>query len=112
VLAVCCQVLLVATISLAPLTVAADPLANLPICHSDNGDGGSPAQPSPGQSGHDCVLCAICLAHASPAALLSPAPSPTAPRLIALIRHEAYHPRAPPVHEVIAARPRGPPSLI
>jgi hypothetical protein len=103
---------LVATILLAPLAVNANPLGGMPICHADGGDGGQPAQQSPGQSGHDCVLCAICLAHASPAAMLAQTPTPLAPRQVATLRHAAYHSRAPPVHEVAAAQPRGPPSLI
>jgi hypothetical protein len=109
-LAVWCQILLLATISLAPLAVAADPLGNVPICHVE--DAGQPAQQAPAQPAHNCALCAICLAHAAPAAILSPTPALPERQFVATGQPGAAQPRAPPVHPVAAAQPRGPPSLI
>jgi hypothetical protein len=109
-LAVCCQILLLATISLAPMAVAADPLGNAPICHAE--DGGQPAPQSPAEPPHDCALCAICLAHAAPAAILSSTQALPERQLVAIVRLGSAQPRAPPVRVVTAAQPRGPPSLI
>jgi hypothetical protein len=114
-LAVCCQILLLATISLAPLAVAADPFAadpfaNVPICHLE--DGTQPAQQTPGQPAHNCALCAICLAHALPSPILSPTPALPVRHSITIVRLDAAQPRAPPFRRPAAAQPRGPPSLI
>jgi hypothetical protein len=108
--AVCCQILLLATISLAPLDAAVDPLGNPPICHL--ADGTQPAQQIPAQPAHRCALCVICLAHALPSAILAPPPTLPDRQPIAIVRFDAAHPRAPPVRLVAAAQPRGPPSLI
>src|SRR5215475_702547 len=94
------QILLVATMALVPPRISSDPLAETPICHADDGNGGTGAPQSPNHSGHDCVLCAICIAHATSAAVLSPAPWLPTPRLVATARHDAYRPRAPPVRAV------------
>lgn len=104
--AVWCQILLVASISLAPLAIAADPLGSAPICHV--ADGTQPAQHAPV---HQCVLCAICLAQAMPSAILSPPPALPGQKIITLVRVGAAQPRAPPLRLVSAAQPRGPPSL-
>jgi hypothetical protein len=110
-LAAWCQVLVVATMPLAPFAMAADPLGAIPICHTPDPADGQQA-PSPGHSQHDCTLCVICCQmHASPMALLSPTPSLPVARTIAAIRHQIAQPRAPPFRAVLAARPRGPPSL-
>ncbi len=109
-LAVCCQILLLASISLAPLAVDAAPLGNVPICHLD--DGAQPAPQTPGAPSHRCALCAICLAHALPTAILAPTPALPERHAVAVVRLDAAHPRAPPVRLVAAAQPRGPPSLI
>jgi len=109
-LAVCCQILLLATISLAPPAAAADPLGSVPICHL--ADGTQPAQQTPVQPSHRCALCVICLAQALPSAILAPSPTPPNRQSIAVVRLDAAHPRAPPVRLVAAAQPRGPPSLI
>jgi hypothetical protein len=110
-LAVWCQILLLATISLAPLAAGADPLGNIPICHI--ADGTPPAQPPPAQPAHNCALCVLCQAHAAPLAILPP-PTPALPewQSVATVRLGAVQPRAPPVRPVAAAQPRGPPSLI
>jgi len=109
-LAVCCQILLLATISLAPLAIAADPLGNVPICHAE--DAGQPAQHAPTQPAHDCALCAICLAHSVAVAILSPTPAVPERQFVATMRLGSLQPRAPPVLLRAAAQPRGPPSLI
>jgi hypothetical protein len=109
-LAVCCQILLLATISLAPIAIAADPLGSVPICHL--ADGTQPAPQTPVQPSHRCALCAICLAHALPSAILAPTPTLPDRQSITVVRLDAAHPRAPPVRLVAAAQPRGPPSLI
>jgi len=109
-LAVWCQIVLLATISLAPLAVAADPFGNAPICHAQ--DGVQPEAPAPGQPAHDCALCAICLAHASPLAILSPTPTLPGRQIVIAVRLAVAQPRAPPIRLIAAAQPRGPPSLI
>jgi hypothetical protein len=108
--AVWCQILLLATISLTPLAISADPLRNAPICHAE--DGSQPTPPPPGQPAHDCALCAICLAHASPLAILPPAPTPPGQQIVTPIRLTTAQPRAPPPLQPAAAQPRGPPALI
>jgi hypothetical protein len=105
-LAVWCQIVLLATISFMPLAMTADPLGNVPICHAQDGP-----QSTPGQPIHDCALCAICLAHALPMAIVSPTPTLPARQAVADVRLAAAHPRAPPFRLVAAAQPRGPPSL-
>ncbi len=109
-LAVCCQILMLATISLAPLVIGVDPLGNVPICHLESGT--QPAQQTPGQPTHNCALCAICLAQALPPAILPPTPALPDRQAIAIVRLDAAQPRAPPFRRLAAAQPRGPPSLI
>ena len=109
-LAVWCQILLLATISLAPLDIGAGPVGDVPICHAD--DGTQPAQQKPDHPAHDCALCVICLSHASPLAILAPPPQLPERQSVATARRAAAYPRAPPVRLVAAAQPRGPPSLI
>ena len=108
-LAVWCQILLVASISLASLAIAGDPLGSVPICHL--ADGTSPAQQAPGVPTHHCALCAICLAQALPSAILSTPPALPERQLGAVARGEVAQPRAPPFRRLAAAQPRGPPSL-
>ena len=67
----------------------------------------------PGHPAHDCALCVICLSHASPLSH----PAADGQRFpngdpYAIVRLDAAYPRAPPVRLVVAAQPRGPPSLI
>jgi hypothetical protein len=109
-IAVWCQIVLLATIAQAPLGLGADPIGNAPICHTD--DGTPPAPPNPGHPGHDCALCVLCVSHGLPVALLSTAPSLLERRPVATVRLYAAQPRGPPVRLVAAAQPRGPPSLI
>ena len=109
-LAVWCQILLVASISLAPVGVEADPLGSVPICHLDDGTG--PAQQAPGAPSHRCALCAICLAHALPSAVLSPPVALPVRQSVTAVRLDAAQPRAPPFRWPASAQPRGPPSLI
>ena len=109
-LAVWCQILLLATISLAPLDIGAGPVGDVPICHT--GDGAQPAQQKPDHPAHDCALCVICLSHASPLAILAPPPQLPERKSPTTARRAAAYPRAPPARLVAAAQPRGPPSLI
>jgi hypothetical protein len=108
-LAVWCQILLLATISLAPLDVSAGPVGSVPICHAD--DGTQPAQQKPDRPAHDCALCVICLSHAWPVAILAPTPQLPERQSVLPVRCAAAYPRAPPVRLVAAAQPRGPPPL-
>ena len=109
-LAAWCQILLLATISLAPLDISAGPVGDVPICHAD--DATQPAQQKPDHPAHDCALCVICLSHASAPSLLPPRPTLPERGSTPIVRLEAAYPRAPPVRLVAAAQPRGPPSLI
>jgi hypothetical protein len=108
-LAVWCQILLLATISLSPLAIGAGPAGSVPICHAD--DGTQPAQQKPDHPAHDCALCVLCLSHASPLAILAPPPQLPERQSVVTARRAAAYPRAPPVRLVAAAQPRGPPSL-
>ena len=109
-LAVWCQILLLATISLSPLAIGADPLRNVAICQTD--DGTQPAQQKPGHPAHDCALCVLCLSHASQVALVSPTPTLPEQQSVGIVRLDAAYPRAQPINLIVAAQPRGPPSLI
>jgi Protein of unknown function (DUF2946) len=106
-LAVWCQILLLASISLAPSAMAADPLGDIPICHTD--DGTQPVKQKPGEPGHNCTLCALCLSNVSPLAILSPPPTLFALQSVAIVQPAEAIPQAPPVVVVFAAQPRGPP---
>lgn len=108
-LAAWCQVLVVATMPLAPLAMAADPLGEVPICHaSDPADGRH--TPLPDHGPHDCAPCVICCQmHASPMAVLSPTPQLPVLQSVAAIRNHTAQPRAPPFRAILAAQPRGPP---
>ena len=107
-----CQILLLATVSLAPLDAIGDPLAGFPICHVGADGTTDPGRHAPMHHTHDCALCAICLAHASPLAIVSAAPLLPARRSIDQGQLNAAYQRAPPVRPVEAFRPRGPPVLI
>jgi hypothetical protein len=111
-LAAWCQILLLATISLAPLELGTGPAGHFPICHADRET--QPAKQKPDQPVpvHDCAQCVLCLSQASPLAILSPAPMLPQRRTLVIVRLDAAHPRAPPVRLVFAAQPRGPPTLI
>jgi hypothetical protein len=109
-LALWCQIFLLATISLPPLATGADPVGNVPVCHTDEGT--RPAQQTPGHPAHDCAPCVLCISHALPLALLPPTPTMPDQRLGIIDRHNIPYPRAPPARLVAAAQPRGPPSLI
>ena len=77
-LAAWCQILLLATISLAPLEIGTGP-GHFPICHADGET--QPAKQKPALPAHDCAQCVLCLSQASPLAILSPAPMlPERPR--------------------------------
>lgn len=108
-LAACCQVLVVGVMPTATLVMAADPLGGIPICHAvDQGDSGQRI-PLPERRQHDCAICSQM--HASPLALLSPAPSLPTWQMIGMLRLDAAEPRAPPSRASPAAQPRGPPFL-
>jgi hypothetical protein len=108
-LAIWCQILLLATISLAPPAIGADPAGSVPICRAE--DGTQPAQQKPDRPVHDCALCVICMSHAWPVAILAPMPQLPERRSVVTGRRAAAYPRAPPVRLVATAQPRGPPSL-
>ena len=107
-----CQIFLLATVSLTPPYEAGDPLAGVPICHVGADGTTDPGRHQPVHHTHDCALCAICFAHASPLAIVSAAASLPAPGPVISVGFSAAYPRAPPVHQVEAAQPRGPPVLI
>jgi hypothetical protein len=108
--AVWCQVLLLATISLAPLGAGAQSVGNLPICRTY--DGSQPAQRQPSHPAHNCVLCAVCVSSALPLGTLPPTPMLPDRQSVAGVRLKMRQPRAPPLQLVAAAQPRGPPSPI
>jgi hypothetical protein len=90
---------------------AAEPLAGFAIiCHSDSG---LPQIPQPHHSAPDCQACVICAALATPAPMLGDGPF-VPPPVVALLPAVALPPpsTAPPVVVSLAARPRGPPSLV
>ena len=110
-LAAWCQVIAVAAMPFGPIAVGLDPLGNVPICHAD-ADGGQLPPAPPTHGGYDCVLCVLCVSHASPLALLSPTPTLPDRHSVTVARLDAAQPRAPPARLVVAAQARGPPSLI
>ena len=112
-LAVWCQVVAVAAMPLGLLAPGVDPLGGVPICHANHDEGrGSPRPAQQPSDEHDCVLCVVC--ESQHAALALPAQQPVVAerQFIAYVRFEIAQPRAPPCTFVIAAQPRGPPSLI
>ena len=109
-LAVWCQILLLATISLTPLSRGVDPIGYVPVCHADDDDT-QPAQPAPKEPAHDCALCVVCLTQTPPQAILAPGPTLPARRIIVIAWLDSVQARAPPFRRIIAARPRGPPAL-
>jgi hypothetical protein len=110
--AVWCQIVLLATISLVPLTAASDPLGSFPICHADADEETQPAQQTPDHHTHVCALCAICLAHALPLAITTPPPTLPVRQSVIAVRLDAARARGPPVRLVTAQQPRGPPSSL
>ncbi len=109
-LAAWCQVLVVATMPLAPVAMAADALGDIPICHAPNPADGQQS-PSPEHGQHDCTICVICCQmHAPAVALLSPTLTLPVTQTVTVIRHHTAQPRAPPFRAILAAQPRGPPS--
>ncbi|HXA21377.1 MAG TPA: DUF2946 family protein [Acetobacteraceae bacterium] len=110
-----CQVLLVVSLAHVPQMQAADPLDCARMCQFDADEAGNDGAPAPQKqdhSGHDCVLCVMCVGHAAQAALVSSPPALPERQFTALALLDSYRPRAPPVQPVFAAQPRGPPSLI
>jgi hypothetical protein len=107
-----CQVLLVVSLAHMPQMQEADAVDCARMCQMDGDEDGAPAPQHQDGSNHGCILCVMCIGHASQAALLaSPPVLPDRPFItVALL--DAYRPRAPPVQPVFAAQPRGPPSLI
>jgi hypothetical protein len=120
------QILLVVTLAQAPL--AHGPRAYMPVTESDDvfdcirmcgadaqadgQDDGAPVPHRPDHSGHDCVLCVVCVGHAWQAAVVPAPPILPERRFAAVVLRDAHRPRAPPVISVAAAQPRGPPALI
>ena len=108
-LAVWCQVLLLATVVMTPLAAGVEPGGTVSICHAD--DETEPAPQRPDKPAHACALCVVCLSHPSPLAILSPPPALPERQSIAIVRLDAARPRAAPIRLVAAAQPRGPPSF-
>ena len=106
-----CQVLLVVSLAHMPQAQAADALDCVRMCQAD-AETMAAGPAASGSSGQDCVLCVMCIGHASPAALLSSPPALPDRQFTAVVLLDAYRPRAPPVRLVFAAQPRGPPPLI
>ena len=102
------QILLLATISLAPIGI--DPVGNVPICHAD--DDGQPARHTPDQPRHECALCVTCLAHASLLAIVTSGIAFPDRPVIVVRKLTVVYARAPPVRSIAAAQPRAPPALI
>jgi hypothetical protein len=111
-LAIWCQILFLAAISLSPLASGASPIGDVPICHTDDGTQTQPAPQKPNHPAHDCILCVLCLSHPSPLAILVPTPQLPGHQTVAAVRLGAVYARGPPISLVAAAQPRGPPSLI
>jgi hypothetical protein len=109
-LAAWCQILLLATMSLAPLAAGTDPTGNIPICHADERT--PPAQQRPAHPSHDCAPCILCISHLLPLALQPSMPMLPEQHSVLTHRLNAPYPRAPPSRLIAAAQPRGPPSLI
>jgi len=107
-----CQILLLATVSLAPLDAIGDPPAGSPICRASADGAMKPWRQAPVRHTHDCAPCPVCLTHALPLAIVSPTGSLPVRRSIDQVRLNAAYQRAPPVRPVEAFRPRGPPVLI
>jgi hypothetical protein len=110
-LAAWCQIVAVAAMPLGPLAAGLDSLGGVPLCHTD-ADGGQPQPPPPIHGAHDCVLCVVCQSHGGSIALLSAQSALPLQHVIAAMRFAVVQPRAPPPAGIIAAQPRGPPSLI
>jgi hypothetical protein len=109
--AVCCQVILLATLSFAPQFTISGQAGGSPICHADTDDTTQPVPQAPsGHHEHDCALCAVCIAQSLQLAMASPQASLSDRHSAATIPRHAAQPRAPPVHPVAAAPPRGPPN--
>ena len=111
-LAAWCQILLVIALARVPQAQAANDLDCVRMCQA-NADGDElPTPQKQDHSGHDCVLCVMCVAHATSAVLLASPPALPEQRFSGRVLLDAYRPRAPPVRPIFAAQPRGPPPLI
>jgi hypothetical protein len=109
-LAAWCQILLLATISSAPLALVADPAGNIPICHADEKT--PPAQQEPvNHPSHECAPCILCISHLLPLALQPSRPTLPEQRWVLAHRLDTPYPRAPPSRLIVAAQPRGPPLI-
>jgi hypothetical protein len=107
-----CQILLVVALAPMPQALADDARDCARLCHPDADDDGTPVPHQQDHSGHDCVLCVICVGHASQAALVASPPALPDRHFTAFVLLDAYQPRAPPIRPVFAAQPRGPPPQI
>jgi hypothetical protein len=110
-LAVWCQVVLLAITSIASIAVGAvDPVGSAPVCRAR--DEGQPPDPKPARSGHECALCVLCLTNTPPLTHLTPGPTFPDRHVVIIRRLTAAYPRAPPLRLIAASQPRGPPTLI
>lgn len=109
-LALGCQLAVGATVPAAAAQALA-PLAGYGvICHADDGTGGAP---TPQHKAPDCQFCPLCAAFSTPAATLADVPVVPPPVGIALPVTAPRPPStAPPAVRLLAAPPRGPPSLV
>jgi hypothetical protein len=89
------------TVSLADVTV---------LCHHD-GDPGAP--PAPAHQSPDCLLCFFCHTATGAVGLIATPPLLPTPATSRAAREGALPPAtAPPRRVALAARPRGPPTLV
>jgi hypothetical protein len=105
-----CQVVVVAALPLPASTAHARTFALAPICQA-HGQKEQPEPALPSHNGHDCALCVVCQTTATATALLVDAPALTPQRTVAVLRFSDAQPRAPPATPIVAAQPRGPPTL-
>jgi hypothetical protein len=109
-LALACQLAVGATVP-AAAAQAVQPLAGFTIiCHAGDGTSGLPNPPH--QPAPDCQICLLCAAFATPVATLAASPLVPAPQTAALALAAPLPPSTAPLTvRLLAARPRGPPSL-
>jgi hypothetical protein len=111
VLAILCQIILLATISLPPFAIRAGPVGNARICHADDETQPSQQPEKSDHHSHDCALCVLCLSHAHALAVLAPVLVLPERQSIETVQLAPVWPRAPPVRLTFAPQPRGPPPL-
>ena len=80
------------------------------ICHTDETSDRAPPVP---HHPADCPICPLCVSLSAPAFALTAHPTLPTPRVIVVARSVVLPPAtAPPAIVVLAARPRGPPTIL